>query len=49
MAGDYWVMAIVGLEAGATMSYLLAGDLRQALVWAGVAVSNIAWLLVHRS
>ena len=47
--GDYFILALIGLEAGAAATYLLLDrDWRQAVVWLGVAVSNAAWLAVRR-
>lgn len=49
MSGDYFVAGVIVLQSLATGTYLAHGDWRQALVWAGVVVSNVAYLLVHRS
>lgn len=45
MTGAEWfVVAILGLEAGASIAYVLQGRFPDALIWVGVALSNAAWV-----
>jgi hypothetical protein len=48
MTGDHWLIGVVILQAGATGAYLYHGDLRQAVLWGGVAISNVAYLTLVR-
>ena len=47
--GDVFVALVIGLQVAASVGYIIQGDWKQMLVWAGVAVSNTAWLMVSRS
>lgn len=49
MTGDLWVCGVVILQSLATLTYLAHGDLKQAIVWGGVAVSNVAYLALVRT
>jgi hypothetical protein len=42
--GTWFILAILMLEFGAAISYAWAGKLPDALIWAGVGVSNSAWV-----
>lgn len=48
MTGDLFVVGVVALQTLATFFYLAAGDWKQAIVWGGVAVSNVAYLSLVR-
>lgn len=48
MMGDYFLVGVIVLQIGATAAYALQGDGRQAIVWGGVAVSNLAYLTLNR-
>lgn len=48
MSGDLFVAGVVVLQSLATFTYLVAGDWKQAIVWGGVAVSNVAYLSLVR-
>lgn len=49
MNGDLWVLGVVLLQTCAAASYAYEGDWRQAIVWAGVAISNVAYLSLVRT
>jgi hypothetical protein len=49
MSGDLFVALVIVLQSLATGTYLAAGDWKQAIVWGGVAVSNLAYLSLTRS
>lgn len=48
MAGDLWIAAVIVLQSCAALTFLFDGDWKQAIVWLGVAVSNIAYLSLSR-
>lgn len=48
MTGDHWLIGVVILQAGATGTFFYQGDVRQAIVWLGVAISNVAYLTLVR-
>lgn len=48
MSGDWVLVAMVLLQASAAGRYAWDGDGRQALVWAGAALSNTAYLSLVR-
>lgn len=47
-AGDWLIVGMVAWQAAAAGVYAWAGDVRQALVWAGAAASNAAYLTMTR-
>lgn len=49
MSGDWFVAGVIALQSLATVTYLSAGDWKQAIVWGGVAVSNVAYLALVRA
>ena len=49
MNGDWFVAAVILLQSCATIAYLTQGKWKEAVVWGGVAVSNIAFLALERS
>ncbi len=49
MSGDWFIGAIVFLQAGATVAYLSEGKWIEAVLWAAYGISNAAYLLLHRS
>lgn len=48
MSGDLFVAGVILLQTLATLTYLWAGDWKQAVVWGGVAISNVAYLSLSR-
>lgn len=42
-------MLVVAVQTAAALNYAYEMDWKQSTVWLGVAISNIAWLMVHRS
>jgi hypothetical protein len=48
MNGDLFVVGVAILQSLAFGSYVWSGHYREALVWAGAAVSNIAYLTLVR-
>ncbi len=49
MTGDMFIGLIVLLQGCATVAYLLQGRSTEALLWFAYAVSNAAYLALHRS
>lgn len=49
MSGDWFIWAIVALQACATAAYLAQGKRTEALLWGAYGVSNAAYLMLHRS
>lgn len=47
--GDVFVALVIGLQTAASIAYVIQGDWKQFVVWAGVAASNTAYLLLQRS
>lgn len=43
MTGGVFIYATAGLELSAALTYVAQGHYRLAIVWAGVAVSNLAF------
>lgn len=48
MTGDLFVAGVIALQTAATLAYLYHGDWKQAIVWGGVAASNVAYLSLSR-
>ena len=48
MSGDVFVRGVIALQSLATLTYLWHEDWKQSIVWAGVAISNVAYLLLER-
>ena len=49
MSGDLFVAGVIALQSAATFTYLYHGQWKEAVVWGGVAVSNVAYLSLTRS
>ncbi len=47
--GDWFIAGCIVLQTCATLAYASQRQWREAMVWAGVAVSNAAYLSLVRS
>lgn len=46
--GDWFLAAMIALQGGGALKYLMDGDIRQFILWFAAAVSNSAYLSLSR-